>query len=98
MQFIRSSRLTVLFVFILLCTIQGFSQSDSAVFEFDPEFDVNFDLNRNTRFLFYIGKEKTEQTASYKTKIGGGASFRLKPVFSLIDDEPNSDTPEVTIY
>jgi|GEM_PF-994480 len=91
MQFIRRSRLIVLFVLLLLCTIHGSSQSDPAVFEFDPEFDFNFDLNRNTRFLFYVGKEKTEQTGSYKTKIGGGASFRLRPVFSLIDDEPNSD-------
>lgn len=91
MMLIRRQRLIVLFGYLFLCAVHGFSQSDSAVSEFDPEFDLNFDLNRNTRFLFYIGKEKTEQTASYKTKIGGGVSFRMKPVFSLIDDDPNSD-------
>ncbi|MFL6468600.1 MAG: hypothetical protein ACJ72Z_11645 [Pyrinomonadaceae bacterium] len=71
--------------------IHAYSQSNSAVSEFDPEFGLYLDISRNFRLVFYTGSEKTEQTGSYKGKIGGGASFRMRPVFTLIDDDPDSD-------
>ena len=72
-------------------------QTPPAVFEFDPGFAVGLDWSPRIRFDIYTGREKTDELATAKNKIGGGVSFRTKPVFKFLSTDPDSDKQHVLV-
>jgi hypothetical protein len=73
------------------------SQTPPPVSDFDPGINVGIELNRRVRLDFYTGRENTEELATSKFKVGGGASFRMKPLFQLLIDDPDSDKQHVLV-
>src|SRR3954451_9298342 len=58
--------------------------------EFDPSGWLLFELNDRSRLDFYTGRERSEELASSKWKVGVGASIRVRPIFNLFDkDDPD---------
>lgn len=74
-----------------------FGQAPPTISEFDPGFAVGFDLTERVRLDVYTGREKTDELASAKNKIGGGISFRTKPLFQFLSDDPDSDKQHVLV-
>ena len=68
-----------LILFLLIFPAGIGAQNPPTAFEFDPELNVNVDLNKVVRFEFNTGRERSDEFASSKWKVSAGASFRIKP-------------------
>lgn len=73
------------------------AQTSGPVTELDPAFRVDLDLGLKFRLDAYTGREKSEDVASSKWKVGGGASFRLKPLFKSFLDQLDTDKQHVLV-
>ena len=82
---------------VALAPVFTASQGRPAVGEFDPGLTVDLDLGKPFRLDFYTGREKSEELSASKWKIGGGGSFRLKPVFKSFLDDLDTDNQHVLV-
>lgn len=73
------------------------AQDSSTVTELDPSIAVAVDLPKRFRFDLYAGKEKSDELASARTKIGVGVSFRVKPIFKRLLDAADSDKQHLLV-
>lgn len=81
----------------LLLAAFTIGQGRTTVGEFDPGATVDLDLGKPFRLDFYTGREKSEEVSASKWKIGGGGSFRLKPVFKSFLDDLDTDKQHVLV-
>ena len=86
---------TAMTCFMLATVAAG--QGRTTVGEFDPGVTVDLDLGKPFRLDFYTGREKSEEVSASKWKIGGGGSFRLKPVFKSFLDDLDTDKQHVLV-
>ncbi len=73
------------------------AQDSSTVTELDPSIAVAVDLPKRFRFDLYAGKEKSDELASARAKIGLGVSFRVKPIFKRLLDAADSDKQHLLV-
>jgi hypothetical protein len=67
------------------------AQDRAAVTEIDPGIAIAVDLDRRFRLDLFLGREKSEELAASKAKVGAGVSFRIKPLFKNFLDSLDTD-------
>src|SRR5687767_6719701 len=75
----RKEDMRQMVLLLLMIPIGIGAQDPPTAYEFDPELNVNVDLNKVVRFEFNAGRERSDEFASSKWKVSAGASFRIKP-------------------
>ena len=93
----RTSQRIVVSILLTIVVVNAMPAQDRQVAkEFDPEIKIDIDAGR-FRYDVYFGREKSEELEAGDTKIGGGVSFRLKPLFKTFIDALDTDKQHVFV-
>ena len=83
--------------FFFVGAVRTDGQDSSTVTELDPAVTVAIDLPKRFRFDLYAGREKSDEIASARDKIGVGISIRLRPKFKRLLDAADSDKQHLLV-
>ena len=96
MKILSKSVLVILFTFVFR-PLAAVAQTPAATTQLEPGINVSIDLSKRFGLVFNSGREKNEEQASGKWKVGAMANYRAKPLFKHFFDVLDTDKQHVVV-
>lgn len=97
MQISLSSMMMAVLLLVVAVISPSRAQTSQAVTELDPGISIAFDITKRFKLDLFVGREKSDELSSGKTKASIGASFRAKPLFKGFRNALDADKQHVLV-